>query len=406
MRVLMLCTKYPVDPNDRFMTNELAGGLIAAGHSVQVVVTDWAAPFGAPASFVRSKDGVDALLISPRGVTGLGRFIERVSKWTLSSLFALCEMRKALRQQSFDLLVCFTPCVTVAMQLFWATRRWQMRSILFVHDFFPFHHRSIGLIPEGLVFEIARRLEQHLIRKFQVIGCIWPDNIVYLKNHYRIRPQQHVIWAPLWGEIAPPPPRSKDAIRAEHGLPLNRKILVFGGQITEGRGIEEMLTMAKIAQSARPELSILLIGEGRLVELVESHIASGSDNVIYRPRIPRAEYLSLIAACDVGLACTVAGVDSSSFPSKTIDYLRAALPIVAAVEQDSDYREFLSHWNIGVSVPAGDATALFGAVTRVIDDPEITANIKLNARACLEEVFDVRSAVKRLLDAVDSVPQQ
>jgi glycosyltransferase involved in cell wall biosynthesis len=404
MRILMLCTKYPLESNDRYMTNELAGALVAAGHSVQVVVTDWDAPFGSPTTVMRSEDGVDALLISPRGVTGLGRFIERASKWTLSSLFALREMRKALSHQSFDLLVCFTPCVTVAAQLFWAMRRWKMRSILFVYDFFPFHHRSIGLVPKGVVFEVARWLEDRLIQKFRVIGCIWPDNIVYLRNHYHIRPQQRVIWTPLWGEISPPPPRPRDAIRAEHGLPLDRKILVFGGQITEGRGIEEMLTMASMAKIARPELAVLLIGEGRLVELVERHIASGGDNVLYRRRVPRADYLSLIAACDIGLACTVAGVDSSSFPSKTIDYLRAGLPIVAAVERESDYREFLRHWKIGVSVPAGDATALLGAVTQIIDDREIITNIKLNARVCLEEVFDVRSAVKRHLDAIESIP--
>jgi len=404
MRILMLCTKYPLESNDRYMTNELAGALVAAGHSVQVVVTDWDAPFGSSTTAVRSEDGVDALLISPRGVAGLGRFIERASKWTLSSLFALRDMRKALGHQSFDLLVCFTPCVTVAAQLFWAMRRWNMRTILFVYDFFPFHHRSIGLVPKGVVFEVARWLEDRLIQKFRVIGCIWPDNIVYLRNHYHIQPQQRVIWTPLWGEISPPPPRPREAVRAEHGLPIDRKILVFGGQITEGRGIEEMLAMAGMAKIARPELAVLLIGEGRLVELVERHIASGGDNVLYRRRVARVEYLSLIAACDIGLACTVAGVESSSFPSKTIDYLRAGLPIVAAVEQDSDYREFLRHWKIGVSVPAGDATALFEAVTRIIDDREIIANIKLNARACLEEVFDVRSAVKRHLDAIESIP--
>src|SRR6516164_8970981 len=103
MRILMLCTKYPLDPNDRFMTNELAGALVAIGHRVQVVVIDWDAPFGAPSASVRSEDGVDALVISPRGVAGLGRFVERASKWTFSSLFALREMRKALLGQSFDL---------------------------------------------------------------------------------------------------------------------------------------------------------------------------------------------------------------------------------------------------------------------------------------------------------------
>jgi hypothetical protein len=135
-------------------------------------------------------------------------------------------MRKALGRQSFDLLVCFTPCVAVAAQLVWATRHWRMRSMLFVHDFFPHHHRSIGLVPGGPVFEIARRLEEHLIRKFQVIGCIWPDNIVYLKKHHRLRAEQRAVWTPLWGEIAPPPARPKEAVRRQHGLPLDRQIRV------------------------------------------------------------------------------------------------------------------------------------------------------------------------------------
>jgi glycosyltransferase involved in cell wall biosynthesis len=402
MHVLMLCTKYPLDPNDRFMTNELAGALVAAGHHVQVVVTDWDAPFGAAMSRVRSADGVDALVLAPRGVTRLGLLIERASKWSLSSLFNLREMRKALGRNTFDLLVCFTPCVTVAAQLFWVMKQWRMRSMLFVHDFFPHHHHSIGLVPGGPVFEIARRLEERLIRKFDVIGCIWPDNIVYLRKHYRVGQQQRVIWTPLWGEIAPPSPRPKQATRIEHGLPLDRKILVFGGQITEGRGVQEILAAAKMAKVSRPDFAFLLIGEGRLVDVVESHIAAGGHNVIYRQRMPRTEYLSLISACDVGIVCTVTGVASSSFPSKTIDYLRAGLPIVAAVEQNSDYRAFLSHWNIGVSIPAGDPAALFRTVVGVVDDADMATSIERNARACLEEVFDVRSAVKRLLEAVES----
>jgi glycosyltransferase involved in cell wall biosynthesis len=402
MHALMLCTKYPLDPNDRFMTNELAGALVAAGHHVQVVVTDWDAPFGAPTSRVRSADGVDALVLAPRGIARLGILIERTSKWSLSSLFNLREMRKALGRDNFDLLVCFTPCVTVAAQLFWAMKQWRMRSMLFVHDFFPHHHRSIGLVPGGPVFAIARRLEERLIRKFDVIGCIWPDNMVYLRKHYRVRPQQRVIWTPLWCEIAAPPPRPKQATRIKYGLPLDRKILVFGGQITEGRGVEEMLVAAKLAKVSRPDFVFLLIGEGRLVDLVESHIAAGGDNVIYRRRMPRTEYLSLISACDVGIVCTVTGVVSSSFPSKTIDYLRAGLPIVAAVEPNSDYRGFLSRWNIGVSIPAGDPAALFRTIVDLVDDAGMAASIARNARACLEEVFDVRAAVKRLLEAVAS----
>jgi glycosyltransferase involved in cell wall biosynthesis len=402
MRALILCTKYPLDPKDRYMTNELAGALVAAGHCVQAVVTDWDAPFGAPASSIRSDDGVDVLVIAPRAISGFGHFVEKASKWTLSSLFAWQETRKALSGQRFDVLICFTPCVTIAAQLHWATKHLGTRNMLFVHDFFPYHHRSIGLVPDGPVFQIARSLEEHLIRRFHVIGCNWPSNIVYLKKHYRIRKDQHVIWTPLWGESSPrPQPRPKEVARMEHSLPLDRKIVVFGGQITEGRGVEDMLAVAALAHKARPDLAFLFVGDGRLIHLIEQRIASGASNVIWKRRIPRDDYLRLLGACDVGLVATVRQVDSSSFPTKTIDYLRASLPIVASVEDESDFRKFLSRWNIGVSVAAGDAKALFQAVVGVIDQPEMTANIARNAHACLEEVFDVKRTVELLTHVVD-----
>jgi glycosyltransferase involved in cell wall biosynthesis len=273
---------------------------------------------------IRSDDGVDVLVIAPRAFSKLGRFVEKASKWTLSSLFALREMCKALSGRRFDVLICFTPA-----QLHWATKHLGTRNMLFVHDFFPYHHRSIGLVPDGLVFQVARLLEGHLIRRFHVIGCNWPANIVNLKKHYRILTSQHVIWTPLWGGLSARPPCPKEVVRMEHSLPLDRKIVVFGGQITEGRGVEEMLTLAALAQTKRPDLAFLFVGDGRLIHLIEQRIASGASNVIWRRRIPRDEYLRLLGACDVGLVATVKQVDSSSFPTKTIDYLRASVPIVA-----------------------------------------------------------------------------
>lgn len=401
MRVLMLCTKYPLDPKDRYMTNELAGALVAAGHRVQVVVTDWNARLGSPATSM-CFEGVDALVISPRAVTWLGRFIERASKWTFSSLFALREIRNALSKESFDVMVCFTPCVTVAAELLWATNRWPMRTILFVHDFFPYHHRSIGLVPRGLVFSLARWIEESLMRRFHVIGCMSPMNVSYLRTHYRMQKKQQIEVHPIWGCTTPPPRVNRNAMRTAHGLPLDKKIVVFGGQLTEGRGVENLLVTAAILRDERSNLIFLLIGEGRLVELVESHTATSGGNVIYRRRIPREDYLGLISACDIGLVCTVADVDVPSFPSKTIDYLRAKLPIVAAVEETTDYGRFLEERGVGIAVRADDPRALAEAIKRISDDVALSTRLAQAASPCLD-VFDVRRAVARILDAVTTV---
>ena len=395
MRVLMLCTKYPVEAKDSYMTSELAGALVTAGNRVQVVVTDWNAPYGAPSSNVQ-KDGVDIFVVAPRSVRWLGSFVENMSKWVFSSVFAWAQMRRLLRNQSFDILICFTPCVTVAAQLAWATKRFRTCNILFVLDFFPYHHHSIGLLPGGLVFAVARRLEEHLVRKFDMIGCMSGMNVEYLCSHYRLQHEQQVEVTPIWGLVTPPPPIDRASMRKKYGLPLNKKIAVFGGQMTQGRGVEEILSAAAMLKDKRPDLFFLLIGEGRLEHLVEGRISSGVHNVIFHRRIPRTDYLGLISACDLGLVCTVTGVDVPTFPYKTIDYLRANLPIVAAVEDTTDYGRFVREHGLGAALPAGDPAALANVIEQVIDDPGGAAAA---ARSCLDQVFDVRRTVARIENA-------
>jgi glycosyltransferase involved in cell wall biosynthesis len=400
MNILMLCTKYPLDPKDRYMTTELASALVEAGHPVTVVVTDWDAPYGAPTRMVVSGDNVRILAVAPRAITWLGTLVERATKWTLSTLFATRDMKRHLAGQEFDVTLAFTPCVTIGAQLVWAKRRFNTRGMLFVYDFFPFHHRSIGLVPSGPIFSIALWLEERLIRGFDAIGCNWPANITYLREHYEIRDSQRVIWTPLWAEISPLLPIDKTQMRTLHGLPLEKRIVVFGGQITEGRGVEEMLDVAHLARDARPDLAFLFVGDGRLAPLVQAQASKYTSNVYHIKRVPREDYLGLVSACDLGLVATVSGVDSSSFPTKTIDYLRANLPIVAAVEQDSDYRAFLEEWAIGLSVAAGSPAQLLEAIVRKIDSNEPAALTSERARTCLEQVFDVKRAVRTVSDVM------
>src|SRR5690348_13697087 len=122
MNILMICTIYPREGGDSYMTNELAAALAEAGHSVQVVLTDWRAPAGSKSEHFTPTKGVHVLAIAPRCLTWLGRFVEKASKWTFSSVFAWTRMRSVLANRSFDAMICFTPCVTVAAQLVWAAQ--------------------------------------------------------------------------------------------------------------------------------------------------------------------------------------------------------------------------------------------------------------------------------------------
>lgn len=395
MKILMLCVRYPLGPGDSYMTSELADALTAAGHEVTVFVTDWEAP-GGKALQVRDEAGRPKVYrIGTTAVAGLGKIVERASKWIASPLAAARTMRKTLGDERFDLVLGFTPCVTIGPQLAWLKRSYNPPSMLFIHDFFPYHHRSIGLVPSGPPFAMARRLEENLIRGFDVIGCNWPSNIDYLRSHYRLRPEQKTLWTPLWTDITPVPQEDPDEIREKWNLPLDRRIVVYGGQITEGRGIPELLAVARRAERERPDLAFLFVGSGRLTDLV-TKAAGEHGNVHHIGWVERDSYLRLIRACDIGILATVEGVDSSSFPTKAIDYLRAGLPIIAAVEAESDLRSFLDEWRIGSSIAAGDTDALYAALIRQADAIATGARPQSQARKCLEEVFDVSHMVRRI----------
>src|SRR5262245_61234322 len=121
MRILMLCTEFSLVPGDEWLTNELAAALQACGHDVQVVLIAWkGAPEGAPAT--NKVNGVDVLLVAPKSLRGLGAFVQRATKWIISPYFARRRMELDLSEQSFDLLLSFSPAVTVRSPVLWAKR--------------------------------------------------------------------------------------------------------------------------------------------------------------------------------------------------------------------------------------------------------------------------------------------
>lgn len=395
-RILMLVNQFsglgePADP-----PHQLADAFVAEGHAVQVVVIPWQR---AERGVVRydEHERLRVLRVPPLDVRMLGRIGSLPLRWIFSSRVARRHAEGFVGDGPIDLVYTTSPTLMMSFLIRWALRRFRARSYLYIVDFFPFHQRAIGLVPGGPLFRLARRAENALIRMFDVIGCMSPRNIDYLRANYALRPEQRVVELPLSTGIEPARAVDRRAIRARHGLPEDRVLAIFGGQITDGRGIEQIVEAARIARRAVPELHFVLAGKGRLTHLVEAYVAAGGDNLWLIPILARDAYLDLAAACDIGLVVTVPIADIPTFPSKTLDYLQASLPVVAAVEADTDFRGFVDRHGFGIVVEAGDAGALVEALARLVHDPETRGRMTQAGRRTLREVFDVRVAARLVL---------
>jgi glycosyltransferase involved in cell wall biosynthesis len=271
--------------------------------------------------------------------------------------------------------------------------------LLIIFDFFPMCHREAGMIRSRLVYQVAKRLEDRLYRLFTAFIANLPGNADYLRRHYPVSPGARVFCSPIWADPTMPPLEARDTVRRRHDLPFDRPIAIFGGQFSEGRGIEQMLDAARIGQQAGAPSLYLFVGDGRLRPTI-ARAAKVCTNIRIAPPVARSNYLSLVGACDVGMVATVKEFTSWAFPSKTIDYLRAGIPVVTAVEPGSDYPALLAPYEVSVDVECGDPAAFQAAVEELASNGQPRAQRRESARRCLNEVFDVRHAVNAVLRAV------
>ncbi len=390
MRFLMACMQFPTEPGHSYMTTELAQALVAAGHAVEVLLIDWDAAPSAADGPGADWNGVRVVRCTPRQIGGLGPLVRNASKFVLTGRHARRLARDHFDLEGFDAFIAWTPALAFGSCVGMARRAGIPRRLLFIWDFFPDHHREIGLIPGGPPYWLARALEQRLMDAFNVLLCTLPQNADYLRRRFRVRPDQAVRVAPIWSDMAPIPDAGRSVVRRRHALPEDRPIAVFGGQLVEGRGFDQMLAAAAIARARGSPLVFLFVGGGRLAPALK---AEACDNVLWRPALPKQAYLELLTACEVGMVATVPGVSSFTIPSKTLDYLRAGLPVVAAVEAGSEFSALLERHGVGRAVPFDDARGFFSAVESLAAGPSIHAA----AQDCLDAVFHVRHTVAAVL---------
>lgn len=390
--------RFPLEPGESYLTTELADALVDAGHEVEVVQLDWDAQPGGASERLTSARGVRVLRICPRAIGRPGSLAYRASKFVLSARHIGREVRRRISLAEFKAIIVWTPAIAFAPVVRRAARAGVNRRILFIWDFFPDHHAEIGRLPHGPVRWLARRLEESLLRTFTTIFCTLPANRDYLRQRFRLAPCQQVRVAPVWTKLEAAGSVDRARVRARYSLPAHALVAVFGGQLTAGRGIDQILEAAVLADRRDSSLTFLFVGDGpRAKSLAE--LAPSRPNVLHLPTMPAADYRELLGACDVGMVATVPGVTSHSMPSKTLDYLKAGLPVVAAVEPGNEFAGLIEQRDVGRAVPFDDASAFLCAATFLAADPHFRDGLRARTYSCLADLFDVRLTVSAILEA-------
>jgi len=361
-QILLLTTKYPLAADSSWLSSDLAEKLSRDGWRVFILFLDWNSVENGYQNRVVRKNRVIVLrqrsIISP-----LFRFAF-ISKWFLTSVYAYFNFIKFIRLRKFHAIICFSPVVTVWFLLL--ALKGRARKILLIYwDFFPIHHIQIGLIKNPFLKKFLFLFEKYLVSKFGFIGCMSQRNMDFLANYFSIR-SDVIHEVPLWGGA---PVKQIDLSNNTGPLFDTSKIIrcVFGGQLAAGRGVSFLAKLISKISNNRYPIHVTVIGSGPEESKIDVVISSAPEYATRIPAMSRNAYLHNLYNFDVGLIVTVGGVSVPTYPSKIIDYTSVGLPVVAAVEEESDFPFYIKYYGSGSCTAVDDLDSFIGEILRFSD---------------------------------------
>lgn len=398
MKVLFLLLDYSKDESHLGLYKELVYEFRDRGQDVYVATVS-EKKYGFETQLAK-ESGVNVLRIKTGNMFGVS-FIEKgITNLTLGSIFKK-EINKYFNNIKFDLVIHHTPPITFTPVIDYLKGKYNTKSYLILRDIFPQNAKDLGIIKNRLLFNFFKKKEEILYTKSDLIGCMSQGNIEYIEKHNSEVDKGKLHILKNWGKIKPALNMNKKDIREKYSFSENDFILVFGGNMGKPQGLEFLLKLAKEYKNKK-DIKFLLIGKGNEKNKLQSIKENEKlDNVIFLDFIPRVEYELLTGACDVGVVSLHSCFTIPNIPSKTVDYCKLSLPILAVVDKNTDYPEILENEaKCGLASIYGDLEKYKENLEKLYNNFELRKELGKNGRLYYENELGVDKAYKTIMKQI------
>lgn len=253
-------------------------------------------------------------------------------------------IRKFWPNEHFDLLLYSTPPITLMGAVkYLKGRNPQAKAYLLLKDIFPQNAVDIGMMstsgPKGLLYRFFRRKEKDLYKVSDYIGCMSPANVEFVLKHNPEVSKDRIEVAPNSVSLTPNPSPQGEGyleIREKYGLPTDKPIFIYGGNLGKPQGIPFLIKCLD-ANANRPDCHILVIGSGtELPSLKAWYEEKKPKAVTVMNGLPKADYDQLVKACDAGLIFLDHRFTIPNYPSRLLSYLENKMPVLCATDPNCD----------------------------------------------------------------------
>lgn len=253
----------------------------------------------------------------------------------------------------FDLIMYSTPPITLVDCIEYVKKRDGAKTYLLLKDIFPQNAVDLGMFTQtgakSILYKYFRNKESKLYRISDHIGCMSQANVEYVLKHNAELDSNIVEVCPNSVEVVDMSvdATTRENIRKKYDIPTNKKILIYGGNLGKPQGIDFLIECLK-SQYNRDDVYFLIVGDGTEFGKLESYMkAEKPMNVKLMKRLPKDDYDTMVAACDVGMIFLDHRFTIPNFPSRLLSYMQAKIPVLACTDPNTDIGKVITEGCFG-----------------------------------------------------------
>ena len=275
----------------------------------------------------------------------------------------IAAIKKHFADIRFDLVLYSTPPITLAGAIRYVKKRDGARTYLMLKDIFPQNAVDIGMMaktgPKAVLYSYFRNKEKQLYALSDRIGCMSRANVDFiLKHNEELSPDRVEVFPNcIEPQDVSVSPEERAALRDKYGIPRDRKVFVYGGNLGKPQGIPFIIQCLK-QLDGKTDAFLLIVGSGTEFGKLEEYFRTAKPkNMKLMSHLPKDDYDRMVAACDVGLIFLDDRFTIPNFPSRLLAYMQAGLPVIACTDPNTDIGQVAVDGGFGWWCRANDAEA-------------------------------------------------
>lgn len=350
------------------------------------------------------KSGVHMLHVKTGNVTGKAGLVEKGLAQLLIEPIFIKAIKRYYSDIKFDLVMYSTPPITFCNVIEYIKKRDSAKSYLLLKDIFPQNAVDIGMMQKnglkGILYRFFRDKEKKLYKISDYIGCMSKANIEYvIRNNPEINSDKVILCPnciePIDMSISTD---IRKHLREKYDIPQDKTVFVYGGNLGRPQGIPFIIKCLK-KQKENKGAYFLIVGDGtEFGRLKEFFDKEKPDNMKLMSKLPKDDYDTMVAACDVGLIFLDHRFTIPNFPSRLLSYMQAKLPVLAATDPNTDVGKVIIEGGFGWWCESNNVNA-FSKLVETASSIDLT-QMKINGTKYLIENYTVSMVYENIKNKI------